>query len=240
MSWTAPLTWIANQIVTAAQLNTHVRDNLIELRGGGIAISGQTGNDFIYGASSTQLGRVSVAGPGGDGRVPTFIAPGWQLVDFYPVGTIYENATDGTNPATLLGFGTWAALAPGRVLVEILVGDPATGTIGQEGGEQTHILNELELPSHTHTQDAHGHALTDPTHAHAVGLADSTGHNNGAATPIGGLDATLSQATTQSTSAAATGITVVGNVATNQPSGGGGAHNNLQPYRVVYRWYRTT
>ena len=27
----------------------------------------------------------------------------------YPVGSIYINASDATNPATLLGFGTWAA-----------------------------------------------------------------------------------------------------------------------------------
>lgn len=28
MSWTSPRTWIAGEIVTAAELNTHVRDNL--------------------------------------------------------------------------------------------------------------------------------------------------------------------------------------------------------------------
>ena len=28
MAWTAPLTWVADAILTAAQLNTHVRDNL--------------------------------------------------------------------------------------------------------------------------------------------------------------------------------------------------------------------
>lgn len=34
MGWTAPLTWVAGQIVTAAQLNTHVRDNLLDLADG--------------------------------------------------------------------------------------------------------------------------------------------------------------------------------------------------------------
>ena len=28
MAWTSPRTWVANAIVTAAQLNTHLRDNL--------------------------------------------------------------------------------------------------------------------------------------------------------------------------------------------------------------------
>ena len=27
----------------------------------------------------------------------------------YPVGSVYMNASDSTNPATLLGFGTWVA-----------------------------------------------------------------------------------------------------------------------------------
>ena len=34
MAWTSPLTWVAGQIVTAAQLNTHVRDNLNALADG--------------------------------------------------------------------------------------------------------------------------------------------------------------------------------------------------------------
>ena len=31
MSWTAPRTWVTGEIVTAALLNTHLRDNLIDL-----------------------------------------------------------------------------------------------------------------------------------------------------------------------------------------------------------------
>ena len=35
----------------------------------------------------------------------------------YPVGSIYINATNSTNPATLFGFGTWTAFGAGRVMV---------------------------------------------------------------------------------------------------------------------------
>jgi hypothetical protein len=36
------------------------------------------------------------------------------LDTIYPIGSIYTNATDGTNPGTLLGFGTWARICTRR------------------------------------------------------------------------------------------------------------------------------
>jgi hypothetical protein len=33
VSWTSPRTWVASEVLTAALLNTHVRDNLLELNG---------------------------------------------------------------------------------------------------------------------------------------------------------------------------------------------------------------
>ena len=41
MAWTAPRTWVAGEIVTAAIGNTHWRDNLIEciLRGGTVPLT---------------------------------------------------------------------------------------------------------------------------------------------------------------------------------------------------------
>ena len=56
----------------------------------------------------------------------------------YPVGSIYTNKTNSTNPATLFGFGTWTALA-GRVIV----GKAASGTFGTAGatpGAETLVL----------------------------------------------------------------------------------------------------
>ena len=51
----------------------------------------------------------------------------------YPVGSIYINATVATNPATLLGVGTWVAYGEGRVPV----GKASSGTfntLGATGG----------------------------------------------------------------------------------------------------------
>lgn len=56
-SWTAPRTWVTGELVTSSLLNTHVRDNLIVLRAGGVAIASQGANEIIYASSSTQLAR---------------------------------------------------------------------------------------------------------------------------------------------------------------------------------------
>jgi len=70
----------------------------------------------------------------------------------YPVGSIYFNMAVSTNPGTLLGFGTWAAYAEGRVLV----GFQSSGTfdaLDESLGAETHTLSTAELPAHTHTYD---------------------------------------------------------------------------------------
>ena len=68
----------------------------------------------------------------------------------FPVGSIYSNIAVSTNPATLLGFGTWVAMES-----RVLVGRAASGTFnvaaGSTGGAETHTLTEAQMPSHTHT-----------------------------------------------------------------------------------------
>lgn len=68
----------------------------------------------------------------------------------YPIGSIYT-AIVSTNPATLLGVGTWAAFAAGKMLVGLDSGDTDFGTVLNEGGFKTHTLTTAQMPSHTHT-----------------------------------------------------------------------------------------
>jgi len=63
------------------------------------------------------------------------------LAAVYPVGSIYINATSSTNPASLLGFGTWSAYGQGRVLVG------SGGSLSGTGGATT---ASTTLPNHTH------------------------------------------------------------------------------------------
>ena len=75
----------------------------------------------------------------------------------YPVGSIYTSVVS-TNPATLLGVGTWAAFGAGKVLVGIDSGDTDFDTVLETGGAKTdsHTLTVSEIPSHTHTMTGGG------------------------------------------------------------------------------------
>ncbi len=67
----------------------------------------------------------------------------------YPVGSIYMNATNATNPATLLGFGTWAAFGTGRMLIGIDSSDSDFDTAEETGGSKTHTIAQTNLPDIT-------------------------------------------------------------------------------------------
>ena len=68
----------------------------------------------------------------------------------YPIGSVYINASNSTNPASLLGFGTWVAFGAGKVMVGLDAGDTSFDTVGETGGEKTHTLTVAEMPAHKH------------------------------------------------------------------------------------------
>lgn len=121
----------------------------------------------------------------------------------YPIGSVYINASNATNPASLLGFGTWSAFGAGKVMVGLDAGDTSFDTAGETGGEKTHTLTVAEMPAHQHPM-----ARADGGSTYQYSYKNNIGH------PTSG-------------------------VAYTERAGGGGAHNNLQPYIVVYFWKRT-
>jgi len=74
------------------------------------------------------------------------------MSDIYPVGSIYINAAVTTNPATLLGFGTWTAFGSGRMMVGYNASDSDFDALQETGGAKTHTLTIAEMPSHTHNR----------------------------------------------------------------------------------------
>lgn len=138
----------------------------------------------------------------------------------YPVGSIFMSATLSTaaQVATAMG-GTWVAWGAGRVPVGIDANDADFDTAEETGGEKTHTLSIAEMPSHTHIQNAHGHRAR-----YAANMASGSANHG-------------PNSTGSNWKAANTWIE--NTTATNQNTGGGGAHNNLQPYITCYMYKRT-
>ena len=130
------------------------------------------------------------------------------LAAVYPVGSIYINATNSTNPGTLLGFGTWVAFGAGRVPVGIDSSDTDFDTAEETGGAKTVSLSTSQLPSHTHS----------------ISYTESgPGGANISANFFAGISNNTAGALSHTTGS----------------TGSGSAHNNVQPYIVVYMWKRT-
>ena len=175
--------------------------------------TGTTGVTQSYGDSSTKLATTA------------FVQAALQLL--YPVGTIYTNSSVSTNPATLLGFGTWTAFGAGRVPV----GFDSTNTLFDTAEETGGSANAITV-SHTHTATS---TVTDAGHSHSVNTV--YGYDNTQPSTVisarGSVGATQSNLTTNS---ATTGVTVATTVAS---SGSSGTNANYQPYITVYMWKRT-
>jgi len=134
------------------------------------------------------------------------------LLASWPVNSVYTSIVS-TNPSSLFG-GTWVAFSEGRVLV----GKASSGTFssaGDEGGHETHTLTEAQMPTHDHANNLRVEAST----ATLVDTSKATSVASGTQ---------LDHITSTSTSSTDTG-----------DAGSGSAHNNLQPYIVVYFFKRT-
>ena len=147
------------------------------------------------------------------------------LVGAYPVGSIYMNATVATNPATLLGFGTWTAFGAGKVPVGINSGDSDFDTAEETGGTKDAII-----PTHNHIASS---SVSDNGHNHNVSLHFG---NVGVPGKVQGNESLFRGTDTTSIQTAFTGISVTTTVNNEGESATG---KNLQPYIVVYMWKRT-
>ncbi len=149
-----------------------------------------------------------------------------SLAAVYPVGSIYINAGVSTNPATLLGFGTWTAFGAGRVMVGLNASDALFDTLEETGGSKDAIV-----VSHTHTATS---TVTDPQHQHAASSGNFLTETGSGSYAYGGTGANISVVT--NTANASTGVTVA---TTNSTEGSSGTNANLQPYITVAMWKRT-
>jgi len=143
----------------------------------------------------------------------------------FPVGSIYVNAGVTTNPATLLGFGTWTAFGAGRVMVGLNGSDALFDALEETGGSK-----DASVVSHTHTATS---TVTDPGHIHNINY----GTSGSSATPMVNGDGDNNVLVgTKPTLSATTGVTVATSIST---TGSSATNANLQPYITVAMWKRT-
>jgi hypothetical protein len=151
-----------------------------------------------------------------------------QIVDLFnarnkfelPIGSLYLNASDSTNPATLLGYGTWVAFGAGRVPVGFDAAQTEFNEAQKVGGAKTHTLTHGQLPAHQHNTgalhttsfEATGYGLTVAANFVNRPVVWKGGSGDGAVNP---------------------GVFTTSIEGSSQP------HNNLQPYITVYMWMRT-
>lgn len=150
-----------------------------------------------------------------------FVQAALQAV--YPVGSVYINAGVTTNPATLLGFGTWVEFGAGRVMVGQNASDALFDTLEETGGSKDAVV-----VAHTHTGTTDG--VGDHAHSYSADNFDlfdglQFGGNASFQTGIG------SQTTA--------GAGAHSHSFTTNSTGSSGTNANVQPYIVVKMWKRT-
>lgn len=155
------------------------------------------------------------------GGVPASALANEVFSMMWPVGSVYTNATDDTNPGTLLGFGTWVAFGTGRVPVGYDAGQTEFNAAQKTGGHK-------ELQAHTHT----GTTSSNGDHAHSMPsfYQNSTGSGRSALAAGSGLFY----------GAPNTGTTGAHTHTFTTSSEGDGDSGNLQPFITVYMWKRVS
>ena len=112
--------------------------------------------------------------PNASGAVTAF-----RPLDAWPVGSIFITAS-ATNPATLLGGGTWT-----QIQGKYLLAASSTYTLGSSYGSMTKTISTSNLPSHTHgftTGSAGNH-----NHSASTGSAGNHSHTRGNMNITGGF-----------------------------------------------------
>ncbi len=202
--------------------------------------SGTDADNFTIGGNLSVTGTTALTGSAtaptatfGDSttKVATTAFVQAALAAIYPVGSIYTNASNSTNPGTLFGFGTWVAFGAGRVMVGLDAGNAAFDTAEETGGSANAIV-----VSHTHTA-----TVTDPTHDHVMhgqGTMSGTYLSNNNTSYSGGGGNNFGVASSPDTDVR-TGFSSTGITVSNSTEGASGTNANLPPYIVVYMWKRT-
>jgi hypothetical protein len=210
------------KIVKGTEINTEY-DNIATA----IATKADLASPTFTGTPTLPTGTIAVTQTFGNSStaISTTAFVQAALAAIYPIGSIYTNATNSTNPGTLLGFGTWTAFGAGRVPVGFNSANALFDTAEETGGSADSVTI-----SHTHTATS---TVSDPGHAHQFDYAPYLWTVAGGPSTV---DANRSGSGPGTTTTATTGIGVSTSIST---AGSSGTNANYQPYITVYMWKRT-
>lgn len=119
MAWTTPRTYTTGELVTAAILNTHVRDNLLETAPAKVTTAG----DIIVATGANEIKRLGIGGAASLLKVNT----GGNDIEWFPKGTAlyYLRVNSG---GTNLEWGELVAQKPRRFYKTSLTANAGAGT----------------------------------------------------------------------------------------------------------------
>jgi hypothetical protein len=211
------------------QLDSHlgISTGDITLSSGNIIVSGTVdGRDVA--TDGTKLDGIAAGAdvtpswvPSSDPSYLTSAASAW------PVGSIFMS-TVSTNPATLLGFGTWVEFGAGRVPVGQNTGDASFDVLEETGGSKN-----ATLVSHTHTTADSRLSASNAINWVLGGVGSVTVNRSGTTPYMNVGDPPPGSYRTQMR------FTTQEDTITSSTAGSSGTNANLQPYIVVKMWKRT-
>lgn len=107
MTWTAPITWTTGQVVTAAQMNAQVRDNMLETAAATAAAAG----DIVYADAVNSMGSRLAIGAAGARLLSTGTALAWRAGPSQSiVNASYISQTDGGGAGSSLSYNDFSGI----------------------------------------------------------------------------------------------------------------------------------
>lgn len=159
-------------------------------------------------------------------------------LDYYPIGAYFETSDSTFDPNNAWG-GTWVLETAGYVHVSgdasnesspsypVAKANNNSGAGASDGGAKTVTLGTSQIPAHTH------------------GSKTLTGALNAYTWDSGGASGIVTKSQLAKNNAMNVGSNIswqqynISATHTHDSVGGGGSHENMQPYINVYRWHRT-